>query len=299
MIKKLLSIAFFALTAHVASAQCTPNPAYVDSPFGVWPDTTENLPLACVNNPNGYSAVIDLKTLTDTTVAITLAGQNISVVAFIEAFRINEVQGLPAGFSYIANSTIWTNGGSSPNFTPVQGCVNILAAQSAIQTISDANPTGIDIPLNVIVDAKISETDNAIANGLLGINNIWLSDLSTIPGIGAIEVGGYKIRIRPASDPDCLNAGTAELIAPVSAKGNFPNPFVKNTSIQFNSDAAKAVNLSVSNMVGKVVYTSKLQASKGENNVNFTADQLTPGVYFYTISDGKNSVTRRMVVAAN
>jgi Uri superfamily endonuclease len=52
-------------------------------------------------------------------------------------------------------------------------------------------------------------------------------------------------------------------------------------------------------MVGKVVYTLKLQASKGENNVNFTADQLTPGVYFYTISDGKNSVTRRMVVAAN
>jgi hypothetical protein len=131
------------------------------------------------------------------------------------------------------------------------------------------------------------------------INNAWLSELSAVPGITAISVPGYKIRVRNNSAEGCLPLGVAEIIAPVSAKGNFPNPFVKNTSIQFNSDAAKTVNLSVSNMVGKVVYTSKLQASKGENNVNFTADQLTPGVYFYTISDGKNSVTRRMVVAAN
>ena len=126
-----------------------------------------------------------------------------------------------------------------------------------------------------------------------------MSDLSAVPGITAISVPGYKIRVRNNSADGCLPLGVAEIIAPVSAKGNFPNPFVKNTSIQFNSDASKTVNLSVSNMVGKVVYTSKLQASKGENNVNFTADQLTPGVYFYTISDGKNSVTRRMVVAAN
>jgi hypothetical protein len=42
-----------------------------------------------------------------------------------------------------------------------------------------------------------------------------------------------------------------------------------------------------------------LQANKGENTFNFSADQLTPGIYFYTIGDGKNAVTRRMVVAAN
>ena len=56
---------------------------------------------------------------------------------------------------------------------------------------------------------------------------------------------------------------------------------------------------SVSNMIGKVVYSSKIQVNKGENTVNFNADQLTPGIYFYTIGDGKNSVTRRMVIASN
>ena len=297
MIKKLLSIAFFALTAQVASAQCIPNPAYVDSPFGVWPDTTENLPCAFGDQASGYNAVIDIKTLTDTAVSVNVSGINLDVIAYIEAFRINSVDGLPAGFTYIPNQTVWTNGGASPNFTQVQGCVSIISSQATIQSILAANPDGVDFPFVVVVDAKVANTNNTLANLL--INNAWLSDLSAVPGITAISVPGYKIRVRNNSADGCLPLGVAEIIAPVSAKGNFPNPFVKNTSIQFNSDASKTVNLSVSNMVGKVVYTSKLQASKGDNNVNFTADQLTPGVYFYTISDGKNSVTRRMVVAAN
>lgn len=297
MIKKLLSIAFFALSTQVVSAQCTPNPAYADSSFGVWPDTSENLPCAFGNAATGYNAVIDIKTLTDTAVSVSVSGINLDVIAYIEAFRINAVDGLPTGFTYIPNQSVWTNGGASPNFTPIQGCVSIIASQASIQAILATNPNGADFPVVVVVDAKIATTNNALANLL--INNAWLSDLSAVPGITPISVPGYKIRVRNNSTDGCLPLGVAELIAPVSAKGNFPNPFVKSTTIHFNSDAAKTVNLSVANMIGKEVYASKLQASKGENTLNFTAEQLNPGVYFYTISDGKNTVTRRMVIAAN
>jgi hypothetical protein len=296
MIKKLLSIAFFALTAHAASAQCTPNPAYADSEFGVWPDTSENLSCAFGDVAAGYNAVIDIKTLTDTAVSVTV-GTTLDVIAYIEAFRINSVDGLPSGFTYIPNQSVWTNGGAAPNFTPVQGCVSIIASQASIQSILATNPNGADFPFTVVVDAKVATTNNPLANLL--INNAWLSDLTSVPGITAISVPGYKIRVRNNSAAGCLPLGVVEIVEPVSAKGNFPNPFNKTTNIQFNSDASKMVNISVANMVGKVVYTSKIQANKGENTVNFTAEQLSPGVYFYTISDGKNSVTRRMVVAAN
>jgi hypothetical protein len=297
MIKKLLSIAFFALTAQAVSAQCAPNPAYADSSFGVWPDTTENLPCAFADVATGYNAVIDIKTLTDTAVSVSLSGTNLDVIAYIEAFRINAVDGLPSGFTYIPNQSVWTNGGASPNFTPVQGCVSIIANQASIQSILAANPGGIDIPFTVVVDAKVANTNNPLANLL--INNAWLSELSAVPGITAISVPGYKIRVRNSAADGCLPLAVAEIIEPVSAKGNFPNPFNKSTTIQFNSDASKTVSLTVSNMIGKVVYTSTLQANKGENTFNFIADQLTPGIYFYTIGDGKNAVTRRMVVAAN
>lgn len=297
MIKKLLSIAFLTLSAHVVSAQCTPSSAYADSSFGVWPDTTENLPCAFADAAAGYNAVIDIKTLTDTAVSVNVGGTNLDVIAYIEAFRINSVDGLPTGFTYIPNQSVWTNGGASPNFTPVQGCVSIISNQSAIQSILTANPNGIDIPFTVVVDAKVANTNNPLANLL--INNAWLSELSSVPGITAISVPGYKIRVRNNAADGCLPLAVAEIIEPVSAKGNFPNPFNKSTTIQFNSDAAKTMNLSVSNMIGKVVYSSKIQVNKGENTVNFNADQLTPGIYFYTIGDGKNAVTRRMVIASN
>ena len=297
MIKKLLSIAFFALTAQIGFAQCTPNTAYADSAFGVWPDTTENLPCAFGDAAAGYNAVIDIKTLTDTAVSVNVSGINLDVIAYIEAFRINSVDGLPSGFTYIPNQSVWTNGGASPNFTPVQGCVSIIANQASIQSILSSNPNGVDIPFTVVVDAKVANTNNTLANLL--INNAWLSELSSVPGITAISVPGYKIRVRNNAADGCLPLAVAEIIEPVSAKGNFPNPFNKTTNIQFNSDAAETMNLSVSNMIGKVVYSSKIQVNKGENIVNFSADQLTPGVYFYTIGDGKNSVTRRMVIASN
>jgi hypothetical protein len=297
MIKKLLSIAFFALTVQAASAQCTPNSAYADSSFGVWPDTTENLPCAFADVATGYNAVIDIKTLTDTAVSVSLSGTNLDVIAYIEAFRINSVDGLPSGFTYIPNQSVWTNGGASPNFTAVQGCVSIIANQASIQSILAANPNGIDIPFTVVVDAKVANTNNPLANLL--INNAWLSELSAVPGITAIPVPGYKIRVRNSAADGCLPLAVSEIIEPVSAKGNFPNPFNKSTTIQFNSDASKKVTLTVSNMIGKVVYTNTLQANKGENTFNFNADQLTPGIYFYTIGDGKNAVTRRMVIASN
>jgi len=297
MIKKLLSIAFLTLTVHAAFAQCMPSSAYADSSFGVWPDTTENLPCAFGDAVAGYNAVIDIKTLTDTAVSVSLGGTNLDVIAYIEAFRINSVDGLPTGFTYIPNQSVWTNGGASPNFTPVQGCVSIIANQGSIQSILASNPNGIDIPFTVVVDAKVANTNNTLANLL--INNAWLSELNAVPGITAISVPGYKIRVRNNAADGCLPLAVAEIIEPVSAKGNFPNPFNKSTTIQFNSDAAKTMNLSVSNMIGKVVYSSKIQVNKGENTVNFNADQLTSGIYFYTIGDGKNAVTRRMVIASN
>jgi hypothetical protein len=298
MIKQLLFTVIAAASfAGSAIAQCTPNEQYADSTFGVWPDTTTNLPCAFADNASGYNATIDLKTLTDTAVSVTVSGLPIDLIAYIEAFRINSVDGLPAGFNYIPNQSVWTNGGTSPNFTAVQGCVSILAAQSALTDLIAANPTGIDIPLTVVVDAKIKNTNNALAN--LVISNAWLSDLTDLPGITAISVEGYKLRVRPVTTAECGTTAVAEIASSVSIDGNYPNPFSKTTSIRFNSSSTKNMELKVFNMVGKEMMKSNFKAVKGENSYTLLNEKLTPGVYFYTLSDGKNTATRRMIVSAN
>lgn len=297
MIKRILTLLAFAVAPYAVNAQCTPNPAYADSSFGVWPDTLTNLPCAFADNASGYNATIDVKTLTDTFVSISIGPLPVDINAYIEAFRINAVEGLPTGFTYIPNQTIWTNGGSAPNFTPVQGCVSILAAQSALSDIISANPTGADFPLTVVVDAKIASSDNQLANAI--ISNRWLSELNTLPGITAIPVEGYVIRVRPTAGVGCDPLAIAELVEPVAVAGNFPNPFSKSTNIRFNSTTNREMELKVFNMVGKEMQKFAIKAVKGENTFTLVNEKLTPGVYFYTLSDGNNTTTRRMVVSAN
>jgi len=104
MLKKLLfTFSVLSFLGNVANAQCTPDPAFADSSFGVWPDTADNLPCAFADNAAGYNTVINLKTLADT--SLVVAGQAVS--ASVEKFRILSVTGLPSGFIYTPNTAEW------------------------------------------------------------------------------------------------------------------------------------------------------------------------------------------------
>jgi hypothetical protein len=300
MIKKLLLfVAFIGSISMQADAQCNPLQQYADSTFGVWPDTTENLPCAFADNPNGYNATIDLKTLTDTSVVISLLGAPpTSITAYIEAFRVNSVSGLPSGFAYIPNASVWTNTGTSPNFQAVQGCLSIVASQASLQAIIASNPQGLDFPLVVLVDAKIKNTNNVTANFVL--QDTWLSEVNAA-GIQAISVVGYRIRVRPTeSGSGCISLSTNDLNIPsFEALGNFPNPFNQSTEIRFNAPSRKEYSMEVRNMVGKLMLERRITSNRGVNAINIKADRFIPGIYFYTISDGKQAITRKMVVSAN
>jgi hypothetical protein len=298
MLKKILLVLGIAASiVNTANAQCTPDPAYADSSFGVWPDTLENLPCAFADEANGYNAVINIKTLGDSTFVLSGSG---SVTAAIQKFRIISVTGLPTGFSYTPNTPEWINIGSDPNYTPVQGCVSVTASQSSIQSLLASNPTGVDYNLTINVDAFITSTDNFIANIAIGSNGRWLSDpaLATL-GVSAIPVTGYKIRVRGVSG-DCgpLSIGDAVTNA-FSVKGNYPNPFNRSTKITYNVTRSQYVELAIYNMVGNLVMKQNIPSIIGENTYEVSANQLKSGVYFYTLSDGKKTITKRMSVSNN
>jgi len=296
MIKRYLIAAVIVATSFgFSNAQCVPDPIYADSSFNIWPDTITNLPCAFADNAAGYDEVINLKTLADTTINVTGFGD---ITAYISAFRVNSVTGLPAGFSYASNQTPWNNGGTSPNFTSVQGCMSVLANQAALQTIIASNPNGADFPLIVTVDAKISSTNNTFANFVLA--NKWLSEVTTIPGVQPIPVPGYVIKVRPSAAAGCLPLATIDLQSTsFDVQGNFPNPFTGTTEIRFTNANRSDVEFEVRNMVGKQILNRTIKAERGQNNISFNADKFIPGIYFYTINDGKKSITRKMIVSSN
>jgi len=79
---------------------------------------------------------------------------------------------------------------------------------------------------------------------------------------------------------------------------NSPNPFSNVTEISFSSDVNSIYNIEVFNMIGKVIYKEAIKAQKGMNRFNFSASELPQGIYFYKVSNGNHTTTKRMIVAS-
>ena len=78
---------------------------------------------------------------------------------------------------------------------------------------------------------------------------------------------------------------------------NSPNPFSGKSEIRFSSVAPTNVEFKVFNLLGSVVYDNKFKAEKGVNTINIEANSFAPGVYMYSIKNGDQTITKRMIVS--
>lgn len=79
---------------------------------------------------------------------------------------------------------------------------------------------------------------------------------------------------------------------------NYPNPFNPSTEIKYSLATESKVSLKVYNALGSEVATLVDRSEgAGEHNVNFNADNLPSGTYFYTLKAGTFSQTKRMVLS--
>ena len=89
----------------------------------------------------------------------------------------------------------------------------------------------------------------------------------------------------------------------VSAKSfeleqNYPNPFNPETRIDFALDTKSEVNLTIFNVLGQEVATlvnNEVKAA-GNHNVTWNASDVASGVYFYKLTAGDLSLTKKMVL---
>ncbi|HIA07442.1 MAG TPA: T9SS type A sorting domain-containing protein [Flavobacteriales bacterium] len=69
--------------------------------------------------------------------------------------------------------------------------------------------------------------------------------------------------------------------------------------IRFTTPDYTEVSLTVHNMIGALIISKRIYSESGMNKVILGAGDLKPGVYIVTLSDGKNTSTKRMVVSTN
>jgi subtilisin family serine protease len=83
---------------------------------------------------------------------------------------------------------------------------------------------------------------------------------------------------------------------------NYPNPFNPTTEIKFGVPATDLVRLEVYDIMGRRVATlANEEMTAGTHSViwngtNDSGDQVTSGVYFYRLSQGDNTLTKKMIM---
>jgi hypothetical protein len=87
-----------------------------------------------------------------------------------------------------------------------------------------------------------------------------------------------------------------ETSAEVAISNVYPNPSTGETSIDYTLANAVVVNLNVTDLTGKVIYTiNEGTVAEGTHAVSFDAANFANGVYYVTLTAGESVVTQKFI----
>jgi hypothetical protein len=82
-----------------------------------------------------------------------------------------------------------------------------------------------------------------------------------------------------------------------SVEQNYPNPFNPTTTIRYSIDTEEFVTIDVYDVLGKkVAQPVNQKESAGVYTVQFNGSAVPSGIYFYRVTAGSSSATKRMVL---
>ncbi len=275
--RKIVLILTLTFSYILGFAQCTPNSLYQDSAYNIWPDTIQNLPHA--TQGVNYYTQIDLKTPT----TLIEAASGDSSITTIDTLGNSYYVGTWPVDSMVMVSTIGAPSGitldcNTPNCTfegDVVGCANVYGT-----TNDPAGIYPITIEVNVYTHGSIT---------VFGIPIPVETDLYSATG-SYETIKGYNIVVNSATGLETFHQDDFVLFQ------NTPNPFTEYTNIQFNTPNSDNVVFEVIDMFGRSVYIEQITATKGLNTYQFSYNFLSAGIYMYNINNGKESISKRMIV---
>ncbi len=157
---------------------------------------------------------------------------------------------------------------------------------------------------SVVLDPCCYTQDNGYVSiqGIGDVETCWFLWAGGVPG-DLFAIQGYPDGTFATLDHDmafCLTWGDVtdvDVPRSIELNQNYPNPFNPTTTIQYSLTQPETVNLSVYNLAGELVTTLvNNEVVAGTHTAEFDATNLPSGVYFYTLSAGDFSQTKKMVL---
>lgn len=75
-----------------------------------------------------------------------------------------------------------------------------------------------------------------------------------------------------------------------------PNPLTTSTTIRFQSTKSQEIEFTLKNLLGKTVYSEQISASTGQNIINFERNDISKGMYIYTLQTVSEVISKRLVI---
>ena len=207
-------------------------------------------------------------------------------------------------FVFLYDNTEGSNRPISGTFVESEGTDNTTTNSYASFYATSVNAVsgafGSIIPNNLTGGIQRVEvrslTDGTIANYATDADGVWPSGANTVNVIG----GTTEIVLDATTDLGFIASSvkTANIIpAGFSLSQNFPNPFNPTTNISYTLANENHVTIDVFDAKGQKISTlvNDLK-SAGTHSAIFNASNLPSGIYYYTITAGSFTETRRMVL---
>jgi uncharacterized delta-60 repeat protein len=140
-------------------------------------------------------------------------------------------------------------------------------------------------------NSSASDWDEANSIGVDGAGNVYVTGFST-ESSGADDYCTIKYSETVGTDPV-----SNEVPNSYSLSQNYPNPFNPVTNIRFAIPTSGFVSLKIFNVLGtEIASRVNEQLTPGIYEVSFDASDYSSGVYYYKLSAGDYSKTKKMIL---
>ncbi len=125
----------------------------------------------------------------------------------------------------------------------------------------------------------------------LGIIYTWIWEINFwIERVNYAVIDGVEYGIKTSVEDDSEIGYSLEL------SDNYPNPFNPSTKLSFTLPKRMKVELIIYNLIGeqvKILFSGI--AERGKHSVQFNAENLSSGTYFYQLITNENQITKKML----
>jgi len=188
--------------------------------------------------------------------------------------------------------------------------VQVLNAESGIWTIWTQYPGGpqkiyaqyIDkngMPLwgingkRVSADSGFQQYSNAVPSNNGNAIIVW----EGFRNDNGIYSGVYVSKLDTSGIVTTTKKDDEEIPESFRLEQNFPNPFNPSTIIKYYLPKNSFVSLKIFDLLGREITTLVNEKQfYGEQTIKFSAESISSGIYFYRLTAGTSSITKKMVI---